>query len=224
MLWSEKLRVMGELASSMAHEIRNPLTTIKGFLQVSQSYDYNIERWYQLIMNEIARMNELTGEFLQFSKPKATELHVAPLQMSIARVVSLTESEALNLGHQFSVEQPEEPIHILMDEDKIVQLLLNLVKNAYEAMSVRGSIVIRLYRRNEHAIVEIEDTGSGIPAELVEKIFQPFYTSKKSGTGLGLSICLKIVNDHGGTMTVYSEVDIGTTITISFPVTEPSSS
>ncbi|WP_442603830.1 ATP-binding protein [Paenibacillus sp. KN14-4R] len=218
MLRSEKLKVVGELASGMAHEIRNPLTTIKGFLQISQANNYNIEKWFPLIMAEITRMNTLTAEFLQFSKPHATQLQLLSLQDCIHRVVSLTESEIVRLGYQMNFILPEEPLQIMMDSDKILQLLLNLVKNCYEALRADGFILIRLYESQQMAVIEVADNGKGISSDALEKIFHPFYTSKPNGTGLGLSICHKIVQEHDGVIEVESVQEKGTKFTIRFPL------
>ncbi|PUA38814.1 histidine kinase [Paenibacillus elgii] len=217
MLRSEKLRVVGELASGMAHEIRNPLTTIKGFLQLSKAGDYNIEPWYELIMDEINRMSMLTAEFLQFSKPHVTQYKIQSIQGCIYRVLSLLDSETTRLGHQVRFEHDDRDIQMLMDQDKMLQLLLNLVKNAFEAMPEQGIVRIRLFAAGPDAVIEISDTGKGIPESELDKIFIPFYTTKDSGTGLGLSICHKIVQDHEGTIEVESVPDEGTKFTITLP-------
>jgi diguanylate cyclase (GGDEF)-like protein len=217
MLRSEKLRVVGELASGMAHEIRNPLTTIKGFLQLSKADNFNIRPWYDLIMDEIKRMSMLTAEFLQFSKPHATQFKVHSIQECIHRVISLLDSESSRLGHQIEFQTLPEPVYMLMDQDKMLQLLLNLIKNAFEAMSDQGYVRIKLVPTEEHAVIEISDTGKGIPESELDQIFLPFYTTKDSGTGLGLSICHKIVQDHEGTMEVESEVGKGTKFIITVP-------
>ncbi|UQZ87157.1 Sporulation kinase D [Paenibacillus konkukensis] len=224
MLRSEKLRVVGELASGMAHEIRNPLTTIKGFLQISKSDNYNIRPWYDLIMDEITRMSMLTAEFLQFSKPHASQFKVHSINDCIHRVISLLDSETARLGHHIEFNASPTPIHMLMDQDKMLQLLLNLIKNAFEAMTEQGQVRIRLYQADQQAVIEISDTGEGIPETELDKIFLPFYTTKESGTGLGLSICHKIVQDHEGTMEVESEAGKGTKFTITVPVSQPESS
>ncbi|WP_127579712.1 sensor histidine kinase [Paenibacillus koleovorans] len=214
---SEKLRVVGELASGMAHEIRNPLTTVKGFLQISRSNQYNIEPWYELIMDEINRMSELTAEFLQFSKPHVVHYKVRPIHPCVHRVISLMESEALRLGHQI-IYLPQNPeLEMLMDQDKLVQLLMNLVKNSFEAMTEEGTVTIRLYESGQYAVIEVGDTGKGIPEAELAKVFHPFYTTKENGTGLGLSICHKIVQDHGGNMEVESKLMVGTTFRLSLP-------
>jgi diguanylate cyclase (GGDEF)-like protein len=218
MIRSEKLRVVGELASGMAHEIRNPLTTIKGFLQLSKADNFNIRPWYDLIMDEITRMSMLTAEFLQFSKPHTTQFKIQSIEDCIHRVISLLDSEAARLGHEIRFEQASEPLYMMMDQDKMLQMLLNIIKNAFEAMQEQGLVHIILSSYNNKAIIEITDTGSGIPQSELEKIFLPFYTTKETGTGLGLSICHKIVQDHQGTMEVESESDKGTRLTITVPL------
>lgn len=226
MLRNEKLRVVGELASGMAHEIRNPLTTIKGFLQLSRAGKYNIEPWYDLIMDEINRMSMLTAEFLQFSKPHVTTYRVQSLQSCIHRVLSLLDSETTRLGHRFNLDCTDQPMLVLMDQDKMLQLLLNLVKNAFEALPGQGVVGIRLTAEQSRAVLAISDNGKGIPEEELNQIFLPFYTTKEAGTGLGLSICHKIVHDHEGTMEVESVVNKGTKFTITLPLcpSQPSDS
>ena len=224
MVRSEKLRVVGELASGMAHEIRNPLTTVKGFLQISRSNRYNIEPWYELIMDEINRMSELTAEFLQFSKPHVAHYKIRSIHPCIQRIISLMESESVRLGHQYSLQTANPELEMLMDQEKLVQLFLNLVKNAFEAMMEEGTVTIRLYASENRAVVEIEDTGKGIPETEMDKVFHPFYTTKENGTGLGLSICHKIVQDHGGIMEVESKMMVGTTFRLTLPQAERTSS
>lgn len=218
LLRSEKMRMVGELASGMAHEIRNPLTTVRGFLQIAKSNQYNIEPWYDLMMQEITRMSELTAEFLQFSKPHASSYRLKPLNGCIVRVMQLMESESIRTGISIVYTGPEEPVSVLMDPDKIVQVLLNLVKNAYEAMEDGGTVTIDLSVRGEYAVLEVRDQGKGIPEKELEKIFRPFFTTKEFGTGLGLSICQKIVQDHEGIIEVETVTGQGTTFRITLPL------
>ncbi|MZQ81758.1 diguanylate cyclase [Paenibacillus sp. 5J-6] len=220
MLRSDKLRVIGELASGMAHEIRNPLTTVKGFLQISKANGYNIENWYSLIMEEIDRMSDLTGEFLQFSKPHSIDFRVYSLHECVLKVIALMESEATRFGHQIHYKEAVDPLLVLMDQDKMIQLLLNIVKNACEAMEENGVVHMQLTSDAKNVTVVIADNGPGIPGEQLEKIFHPFFTTKESGTGLGLSICYKIVQDHQGTLEVESELGTGTRFIITFPLAQ----
>jgi diguanylate cyclase (GGDEF)-like protein len=219
LLRTEKLSVIGELAAGMAHEIRNPLTTIKGFLQIAKNNEYNIKPWYEVIEGEVLRMNELTAEFLQFSKPHIANVKVHNLEDCIQRVMHLTGSEAVFSGHLVQYNKSQSSVFIEMDKDKIVQVLLNLVKNGLEAMKENGIITIRLMidEQDHYAIVEIEDTGKGISETEISQIFNPFYTTKNSGTGLGLSICHKIIQDHHGKIEVHSILNKGTTFRIYLP-------
>lgn len=218
LLRSEKMKMVGELAAGMAHEIRNPLTSIKGFVQLSKNQSYNIQPWYEVIMGEITRVGELTAEFLQFSKPHANNMKLESLTGCMARVYSLCESEAASQGHRFTIEVLEEPVMISMDRDKIIQLLINLIRNAFQAMEQSGQVFFTLKTKNGLAIIEVQDTGKGIAPEDLSKIFDPFYTTKEEGTGLGLSLCQKVVEDHKGTLSVQSEVGSGTTFTVKLPI------
>jgi diguanylate cyclase (GGDEF)-like protein len=216
---SEKLKIVGELAAGMAHEIRNPLTTVKGFIDLSKSQSYNIEPWVDIIMNEITRMNELTAEFLQFSKPHISNMKPEPISVCLDRVKYLTESQAISKGHSINIHNIDDSILIVMDRDKIVQVLINLVRNALEAMDEPGHIYIQVKQMDtKYILIEIQDTGKGIPEDELPKIFDPFYTTKEEGTGLGLSICHKIIEDHGGILSVKSIVNEGTLFTITLPV------
>ncbi|GIQ69287.1 ATP-binding protein [Xylanibacillus composti] len=218
MLRSEQLRVVGELASGMAHEIRNPLTTIKGFLQISKTNHYNIEPWYELILDEITRMSDLTGEFLQLSRNQTTMYEVEPLQHCLQRVKALVEAEAIRLGFQLEYLPYPKPLPVWMDQDKLIQVLINIVKNAFEAMEPGGKVTICNMVEHGQAIIDITDEGKGIPEDKLDEIFLPFYTTKDQGTGLGLSICHRIVLDHKGSMEVFSELGKGTTFRVKLPI------
>lgn len=214
---SEKMKMVGELAAGMAHEIRNPLTTIKGFMQISTNHDYNIHPWFDIIMSEIRRMNELTAEFLQFSKPHLSNMKQELLTDCIDRVLSLAESDALYRGHKIIFEDTKESLYVFIDRDKIVQVLLNLIQNAFEAMKQPGDIHVRIKQEEHAAIIEVEDSGDGISESDLEKIFIPFYTTKEAGTGLGLSICQKIALDHGGSLEVKSTIGLGSIFSFKLP-------
>lgn len=215
---SERLRAVGELAAGMAHEIRNPLTAIRGFLQLSRGQAYNIAPWYEVIMGEVIRVTDLTAEFLQFSKPQAHLMKPERLGQCLERVLSLTESDAASRGHRISLELKGQAVLVHMDRDKIVQVLINLIRNAFEAMNDPGEVHIVLVHEGDKAYTSITDTGSGIPEKALADIFNPFYTTKEEGTGLGLALCQKIAHDHHGEITVRSEVGVGSTFTLELPV------
>lgn len=217
LLRSEKMKMIGELAAGMAHEIRNPLTSIKGFIQLSKIQNYNIKPWYEVIMGEITRVGELTAEFLQFSKPHASNMKLESLSGCMNRVYSLCESEAASYGHTFSLEMGDKEIKAHVDRDKIIQLLINLIRNAFQAMEKTGHVSFSLREEQGMAVIHVTDTGRGIPPDALPKIFDPFYTTKEEGTGLGLSVCQKIAEDHAGKILVDSEVGVGTTFTVQIP-------
>jgi signal transduction histidine kinase len=214
----EKLKALGELAAGMAHEIRNPLTTIKGFLQISQNNNFDMKPWFHLVMGEITRMSELTAEFLQFAKPNSNHMKPEILQSCVDRALSLTESEASFRGHVILKEDWSEPITVLADQDKIVQVLLNLMRNAFEAMDKPGTVHVRLRQAGSYGLLQIEDSGSGMTDHEMSGIFNPFYTTKEQGTGLGLSISRKIIQDHGGSLGVNSKPGEGSVFMIKLPV------
>lgn len=214
----EKMKLLGEMAGGLAHEIRNPLTIIQGFIKHSKEHNYNIKPWYDLILSEVSRMNKLTVEFLQFSKPNVSLYQTYAIHECLKRVIVLTDSKARSSGHQIIYTDYNPDLFLPMDFDKMVQVFVNLINNAIQSMVENGDITIRLLKDENKAVVEISDKGVGIEDANLEKIFSPFYTTKSDGTGLGLSICQKIIQDHGGTIKVTSIPNQGTTFTICFPL------
>jgi len=219
-LHNERLMAVGELAAGMAHEIRNPLTTVKGFLQVSKQNGYNVADYYDIIMHEIKRMSDLTVEFLQFSKPSAHRPSLVSIQECVQAAVQLTESEITRSGHQLQLQCEEMPLFAFLEKDKIIQVLVNIVRNGIEAMEDKGggTLSIAVFPRGEYGLVDVSDTGGGIADEHLERLFQPFFSTKSKGTGLGLSISQKLITEHGGYISVRSKVGVGTTFTIRLPL------
>lgn len=209
---------LGEMAAGLAHEIRNPLTIIHGFLQHSKERNYNIQPWYDLILSEVSRMNKLTVEFLQFSKPNVSLYQTYSIHECLKRVILLTESKARSSGHQIVYTEYNPDLFIQMDFDKMVQVFVNLIDNAIQSMDENGNVTIRLLKVENKAVVEVSDVGVGIEEADLKKIFSPFYTTKSDGTGLGLSICQKIIQDHGATIEAASILNQGTSFTICFPL------
>ncbi|WP_177186511.1 ATP-binding protein [Paenibacillus sp. CF384] len=219
---SDKLKVIGELAAGMAHEIRNPLTTIKGFLQLAYQHDYkDIHKYHPMIMDEITRVSELTSEFLQFSKPNLSQMKTEAIRSCVDRALSIMGTEIEREGHELIVDYPEHPLYVRIDKDKIVQVLVNLFKNAIDAMDDIGRIGVKIYGMENGVFIELSDTGKGMSEDTKAKLFEPFYTTKAQGTGLGLSISHKIVQDHGGRMEVTATSPAGTVFTIMLPAAAP---
>ncbi|MFB5190519.1 two-component system sensor histidine kinase NtrB [Alicyclobacillus fastidiosus] len=216
----EKVATVGKVAAGIAHEIRNPLTTVKGFLQVLEGRLHNglmdeEIQYVEVMMSEIERVNALVAELLLLSKPTKLDKRTFPLAELLQEIQPWMQAVARDHGVKFVYDVPAD-FALFGDRDMLRQLLLHLIKNAIEAMDVDGSLSIGARMVSGRTEIYISDTGPGIPYYLVDKIFDAFYTTKDKGTGLGLAICERIVADHGGKILVSSK-GFGTTFTISLP-------
>ncbi|USK30280.1 PAS domain S-box protein [Bacillus sp. CMF21] len=215
----EKLNVAGQMAAGVAHEIRNPLTVIQGFLQMMDEKKEIIDPHYTKIMlEELKRMNSIVSEFLILSKPQAVhekEINMRVLIDSMIRFFS-TESALRNIGIEFKCKG-ELPA-VQGDENQLKQVLINLLKNAFDAMSKGGKIIVDAQAENDIVKITITDQGPGIPADLISQVTKPFFTTKEKGTGLGLVITEKIIRQHNGNITITSQIGEGTTVIVTFPV------
>ncbi|MCM3638051.1 ATP-binding protein [Sporosarcina luteola] len=216
---SGSLSAVGQIAASIAHEIRNPITTLKGFTQLLKvsATDDSI-RYISVIEDEIERMETILGEMLVLSKPSEKKKSVFSLEVLVGDMVSILLPKAVMDGIEVaqSVELNSNP-HIFGDPDKMKQVLLNLFKNALESMQVGGKLAVHLSESDGKLILSITDTGKGMTRHQVSQVFMPFFSSKPGGTGLGLPFVLKTVEDHGGTIAVDSQVDVGTKFILTFP-------
>jgi PAS domain S-box-containing protein len=220
---SDRLAMIGQIAAGTAHEIRNPLTSIKGFLQVLSktllTKDMHREYEYtEIMLSEIDRINELVSEFLLLSKPKNSVYQHVDVSAVIRDLLPIINNEAIL--HNVTVQYESNPNMppVLADRELLKQVYLNICKNGIEAMTDGGVLTIteRLDEAEERIHIDIHDTGPGIPSFLIDKIFDPFFTTKEEGTGLGLSVCQRIIHDLQGTLRVSSK-GYGTTFTISLP-------
>lgn len=214
---SEKLAVVGQIAAGIAHEIRNPLTSIKGFIQM-MGEDSKNEHYYDVIMSEIDRINQVTNDFLILAKPQAQNFRVYPLNHIINDVILLMSPEAMLHDVEFTYLPFDEDLQLLCDRNELKQVFINILKNSIEAMPLGGFITIHTFPIDSKVQIEIKDSGIGIPKERIVNIGQPFYTLKEKGTGLGLMTTMKIIEKHNGTFQLQSEEGKGTTITIEFPL------
>ncbi|PWV97390.1 PAS domain S-box-containing protein [Paenibacillus cellulosilyticus] len=215
---SEKLTTVGQLAAGVAHEIRNPLTTLKGFLQLQrQTNKLNINH-VEMMMAELDRINLIVGEFLILAKPQATKFEVKDIRYIMGDVLSLLDSEAHLHGIVFKYECPDTPCYILCEENQLKQVFINLLKNAMESMPRGGTISIIGGRgENGEATITITDEGCGISEDMIRKLGDPFVTGKESGTGLGIMVSQRIIQSHRGTLEFKSQIDVGTTAAITLP-------
>lgn len=221
---SDRLAMIGQIAAGAAHEIRNPLTSIKGFMQMFRNTftenGMDKEKSYaDIMLTEIDRINELVSEFLLLSKRKNVTYDHVDLAQVMKEILPIIHSEATL--HGVSVQEsmlPELP-SIIADRELLKQVFLNICKNGIEAMSEGGTLTINVRSDAEERklSVDIHDTGPGIPNFVIDKIFDPFFTTKPNGTGLGLSVCQRFIHDMGGAIRVSSK-GFGTTFTISVPI------
>jgi PAS domain S-box-containing protein len=218
LLESEKLTVVGQLAASIAHEIRNPLTSIKGFLQLIRSTEEINSQYLNIMADEITRIESITSELLILAKPQAEQYQYQSLNKIIEDVVILLGSQALINNVEFKLDLAKLP-NIQCNASQLKQVFINILKNAIEAMPAGGEISVLCMQKSSNEIfIQVIDQGCGIPQELLQKIGSPFYTTKEKGTGLGMMTTLKIIDAHGGTMDISSILDVGTTVSIRLPI------
>lgn len=217
---TESLSTIGQLAASIAHEIRNPMTSLKGFTQLLyQTANEDGKRYLAVINDEIKRMEEILTEFLEVSKPKNNKVDYFEVKELMLEVANFMAPQALMQNIELIVSlKIEETCRILGDRNLMKQVFMNSIKNAIEAMPKGGKIQITIsYTTQRNVCIDIMDEGQGIEEEKLDKIFDPFFTTKSGGTGLGLSHIYKVIESHGGTIGVKSKVGVGTTFTFILP-------
>jgi len=218
---SERLASLGRMAAGIAHEIRNPLSSIKGFAQYFRNKfpeDSEDRNYAAVMVKEVDRLNRVIQDLLNFAKPQEPNIQPVAVQPLIHHALKLVESEIQDKKIQVIKDFPEQPVFtISADSDMLTQVLLNLFINAIEAMEPEGRLRIGIREDSRHLVIEIEDNGGGIPREHLPRIFDPFFTSKKSGTGLGLAIVYRIMESLHADIEVKSEVGKGTLFTLMFP-------
>ncbi|MHB8170669.1 MAG: ATP-binding protein [Thermincolia bacterium] len=219
---SEKLAALGQLAAGMAHEIRNPLTTVKGFLQLMQSKSDNKanDEYIKIITAELKQVNHIITEFLLFSQPQAPKFKETNLFEILEEAFALISSQAAMQEVQLSEKISSALPLINIDREQIKQVLINLARNALEAMPNGGTLTISVCHEGGDVIIQVADTGRGIFNEDMERIFEPFFTTREDlgGTGLGLTVAHRIVETHGGHIQVESIVGKGSVFSVILPV------
>lgn len=217
----EKLSVVGELAAGIAHEIRNPLTTIKGFVQLQKEKDESNTQISDIILSELDRINQIVSELLVFSKPQSKILKEFKVSDLIDYVIKLTSHEAILHNVEVRVENDAAKAILYGDKNELIQVFVNVIKNSIDAMPAGGKIRIRTKVNNDKVKIEVIDTGVGIPKKRLKKIGEPFFTLKEKGMGLGLTMSNKIIQDHKGTFHIKSKVGFGTKVMIKLPIRHP---
>jgi two-component system sensor histidine kinase HydH len=222
---SRRLASLGRLAAGVAHEIRNPLSSIKGFATYfKERYRDNPDdqKTSEIMIQEVDRLNRVITQLLEFARPPVIQKKRASLQNLIQHSLKMIERQASAKQIQVLSHLPPEIKEVDLDPDGINQVFLNLYLNAVEAMDPGGTLSVSLSVDEGSAWVKImvSDTGSGISKEDLEHIFDPYFTTKQTGTGLGLAIVHKIVEAHGGEVRAESEIGRGTTVSVLLPATD----
>ncbi|NLI91413.1 MAG: PAS domain-containing protein [Peptococcaceae bacterium] len=212
----ERLNLVGEMAASFGHEIRNPMATVRGFLQILYGKDEcaSYRDYFDVMIEEIDRANSIISEFLAMAKHKAVDLQEQNLINIIESLFPLILADAIHTDKSIELDLKEVP-NVLVDKKETHQLILNLVRNGLEAMAPGGCLTIKTYAEEEEVILAIQDQGKGIEPEVMNRLGIPFFTTKENGTGLGLAICYSIVQRHNAKLDVSSGA-AGTTFFIRY--------
>ncbi|MEH7418823.1 EAL domain-containing protein [Neobacillus drentensis] len=214
---SEKLAIVGELAASVAHEIRNPITSIKGFIQLFQQGVHKPE-YFNVIYEEFQRIEDILQEFLNLAKPQPFKLKKYDLKSILQDIETLFLPQANLQNIRIYQEYDQSLPPIMCDVNQVKQVFINLIRNSMEAVENEGSIKIVGSLEEQHVLIKIIDTGMGISEERLKRLGEPFYSNKEKGTGLGLMLCFRIIRQHNGTITIKSVENQGTTVEIRFPI------
>ncbi|NIA30674.1 MAG: PAS domain S-box protein, partial [Actinobacteria bacterium] len=219
---SERLASLGRMAAGIAHEIRNPLSSIKGFAQYFRNKfppDSEDRNYATVMADEVDRLNRVIQDLLNFARPQEPNLKPVDLPPLIRHALRLILSDIRDKEIQVIEDIPQETsFTIAGDSDMLTQVFLNLFLNAIDAMQNGGRLRIALRKTQQEMKIEISDNGDGIPRENLTRIFDPFFTSKKGGTGLGLAIVYRIVENHRGEIKVDSQPGQGSTFVLHFPL------
>lgn len=216
---AQKLAVAGQIAAGIAHEVRNPLTSVNGFLQLMKTQYPERTDYFDIIFSEIKRIDFVLSELLVLAKPQSVHFQEVQLHGLLEQVITLLKTNAVLAN--IDLKQPfkkQDAGAILADANQMKQLFINLIKNAIEAMPEGGSIYISTEKVMNEWKITIQDEGKGMSEEDIQKIYDPFFSTKTEGTGLGLTICAAILKDHHGRMDVVSELGKGTAFHIYLPV------
>lgn len=213
---AEKLSIVGQLAAGIAHEIRNPLTAIKGFTQLLR--DQVNRNYTEVILQELDRIETIVSDLLILAKPQVMEFIRCDLIDLINRTVVLLNTQAIMHNVMIHLNSHYDELFIDCEPDQLKQVFINFIKNAIEAMPDGGTIVVDIQKYANGVQLEFVDQGVGIPEDRLTKIGEPFYSTKEKGTGLGMMICQRIIKNHRGTMDIESKVNQGTTIRLFLPL------
>jgi two-component system, sporulation sensor kinase A len=221
MIRSEKLSIAGQLAAGIAHEIRNPMTAIKGFIQLIKSERKDKPEYFDIITSEIQRIELILSELLILAKPQTVNISKTEVNSLVKEVITLLNTEAILNNVQMITEFKHEKIYIHCEVNQIKQVCINFIKNAIESMPKGGTLTIQLEKlETDSVLIRFIDEGYGIPPSVLKKLGQPFYTTKEKGTGLGFMVSKKIIENHNGHVLVQSKVNKGSIFEVILPLNQ----
>lgn len=216
-LLSEKQAAAGQLAAGIAHEIRNPITAIKGFVQLMMAEHKGERTYYNIVESEINRVEMILKELMVLAKPTKIKYQEMDICSLLDKVLTLMESQTLLNNIEVIRNYHALEVLVIGDENQLKQVFINYIKNAIEAMPDGGKLIIEGILVYESVHIRIIDQGSGIPLDILDRISEPFFTTKEHGTGLGMLVSNEIIEDHKGNINILSNTD-GTCIEVILPV------
>ena len=209
----EKLALLGQLSAGLAHELRNPMQSVKGFVQFLFE-DQKDNRYRDIVLTEINRMDHLIHDFLLVTQPTAPKRDYYDIIEIVLETVELIQSEATLRNVDMSISVDSDKCVMYVDRSQIKQVVINILKNAIEAASENGKVTINVKTVSDKEVtIEIADNGAGIPISILGRLGEPFFSTKEGGTGLGLSISKRIIQEHRGTISFENKMG-GTNVTI----------
>ncbi|KMK75976.1 two-component system sensor histidine kinase NtrB [Alkalihalobacillus pseudalcaliphilus] len=216
-----QMEAVSHIAAGVAHELRNPLSVIKGFFQLAQLTN-EYQKYYDTILAELNRMNAIIEDFLSVSRRKMERKLQSPVEI-LQSLVEIMKAECLLHNVEFSMHLKETALQINVNESIIKQIMLNLLRNSIEAFGKsndKREFEVNTEINRDHYVVFIRDNGKGMPKEVLQQLGKPFFTTKAQGTGIGIPLCKKMIEDHGGTFKIESTFNVGTTVILSVPLFE----
>ncbi|MBO0603592.1 GHKL domain-containing protein [Sporosarcina sp. E16_3] len=216
-LTNDKIKLVEKLAAGVAHEIRNPLTSIKGFVQLL-NMGLSKPEYYSMIYSEINKVDEIVNKLIRLAETQSVNFRLNDIGLILERTIMRMNDLALLKGIKIILSLEGDLFSICCDEVQLQQVFENIIKNAIEASACNKKMYITCKTNESHVHIMIKDQGIGITDERIVHLFEPFYCTKESGTGFGLMISHKIIKEHNGTIQVKSELEIGTTVDIYLPL------
>ncbi|NMO97212.1 PAS domain S-box protein [Paenibacillus lemnae] len=218
MIQSDKLSIAGQLAAGIAHEIRNPMTSIKGFVQLLRTGYGSKQQYFDIISSEIERIELILGELLILAKPQSIKYESKDIRLLLEQVITLLNTQAILNNVEIQTDFDLNAPYVQCDENQMKQVFINFIKNAVESMASGGTITIRMDGGSPGELhIYFTDEGCGMPDSILSRLGEPFYTTKEKGTGLGFMISKKMIEEHQGSVHVNSKPGEGTTIKVTLP-------